>query len=107
VKLLLVTLVTVVMMPVQAQQRFTGTITDDTCAGIGHGQMRMDPSDAECARLCVISHGSPWVLEVGGTIYKLSDQTRPREFAARRVTVTGTLDARTNTIQVTSIRPAR
>lgn len=92
------------LSPVQQRpQTFTGVVTDEMCAGVGHASMRMDPSDAECARLCVVSHGALWVLESGKDIYILSDQTAPERLAAKRVRVTGTLDARTKTLTVRSI----
>jgi hypothetical protein len=106
-KYLLVGLVTLTSLSAaQRQQTFTGTISDEMCAGVGHVAMRMDPSDAECARLCVMSHGSLWVLEVGKEIYNLSDQTTPASFAAQRVRVVGTLDAKSKTITVSSIAAA-
>jgi hypothetical protein len=37
----------------------------------------------------------------------LSDQKTPEKFAAKKVTVTGTLDAKTKTIQVDSIAAAK
>ena len=85
---------------------FTGTIQDFECAGLGHERMRMGPTDAECVRMCVLAHGVPYVLEVGQTVYFLSDQATPAEFAAQPVIVTGTLDAAAMTITVESIRPA-
>ena len=88
-------------------QTFTGVITDEMCAGVGHAAMRMGPTDAECARLCVTSHGAMWVLEAGKDIYILSDQQTPDTFAAQKVTVVGTLDAKTKTIQVKSIAAAK
>ena len=91
----------------QKSQTFTGIITDDMCAGIGHAHMRMGPTDAECTRMCVISHGSSYVLEDGKTIYTLSDQKTPERFAAQKVKVTGRLNAGTKTIQVDSIVAAR
>jgi len=88
-------------------QTFTGVITDEMCAGVGHAAMRMGPTDAECARLCVTSHGAMWVLEAGKDIYTLSDQQTPDRFAAQKVTVVGTLDAKTKTITVQSIAAAK
>jgi hypothetical protein len=87
----------------QDRQTFTGTITDDMCAGVGHAQMQMGPTDAECTWACVIAHGASYVLEDGKTIYMLSDQTTPDTFAGQKVTVVGTLDEGTKTIQVESI----
>lgn len=87
----------------QSTQTFTGIITDEMCAGIGHAHMRMGPTDAECTRMCVLAHGSLYVLEDGKNVYLLSDQKTPERFAALKVTVTGTLDAKTKTIAVDTI----
>lgn len=87
----------------QAAETFTGTITDEMCAKDGHAQMRMGPTDAECTIACVIAHGARYVLSDGKNVYILSDQKTPERFAAQKVKVTGTLDARTMTIAVTSI----
>ena len=86
---------------------FTGTVTDDACARGGHAQMRMGPTDAECTRLCVMIHGSAYVLEDGANVYVLSDQKLAEEFAAQKVRVVGTLDAKAGTIAVESISAAR
>jgi hypothetical protein len=90
-----------------ATQTFTGTVTDDTCAQGGHAQMRMAPTDAECARACAFTHGSTLVLQDGKNVYILSDQKAAEEFAAQKVTVVGTLDAKTNTIRVESLSAAK
>ena len=86
---------------------FTGTIVDAECARGGHAAMRMGPTDAECARACVLSHGADYVLEDGANIYFLSDQKAPERFAAQKVVVIGTLDPATRTIQVESISAAQ
>ena len=86
-----------------AKQTFTGTITDSICAKDGHAQMRMGPTDAECTIACVGAHDAMYVLYDGKDVYTLSDQRTPEKFAARKVRVTGTLDAKTKTIQVNSI----
>jgi len=87
----------------QRTQTFTGTITDSECAIGGHAQMRMGPTDAECTRLCVMVHNASYVLHVGKEVYMLSDQETPEQFAAQKVRVVGTLDAKTGTIRVDSI----
>jgi len=89
-----------------ASRTFTGTITDDMCALAGHASMRMGPTDAECTRACVISHGASYVLLSGKTVYALSDQKTPEQWAGQKVKVAGTLDAKTKTIQVKSITGA-
>jgi hypothetical protein len=89
-----------------SRQTFTGVITDDTCGRDGHASMRMGSTDAECTRICILAHGSAYVLDDGENLYMLSDQNTPEAFAAQKVVVTGTLDAKTKTIQVASIKAA-
>ena len=88
------------------KQTFTGTITDSMCANAGHSQMRMGPTDAECTIACISAHGATYVLYDGKDVYTLSDQQTPEKFAAQKVRVAGTLDAKTNTIQVHAITAA-
>jgi hypothetical protein len=82
---------------------FTGTIIDGECVRGGHAAMRMGPTDAECARACVLSHDSTFLLEDSTSVYQLSDQKLAERFAAQKVAVVGTLDEKTKTIQVESI----
>jgi hypothetical protein len=96
-----------VLAAAPATQTFTGTITDNMCARGGHSQMRMGPTDAECTVACVAAHGATYVLFDGKDVYTLSDQRTPEKFAAQKVKVTGTLDAKTRTIQVESITAAK
>ena len=77
------------------------------CGTAGHAQMRMGPTDAECTKACISAHGATYVLSDGKNVYVLSDQRTPEQFAAQKVTVVGTLDAKTRTIQVDSIRAAK
>lgn len=91
----------------QGKQTFTGTITDDMCARAGHAQMRMGPTDAECTIACVRAHDAKYVLDDGKDVYTLSDQRAPEKFAAQKVRVVGTLDAKTRTIRVESITAAQ
>ena len=81
-------------------QTFTGVITDDMCPLGTHSHMRMGPTDAECARACVMAHDSAYVLYDGTSAYVLSDQKAAEPFAAQKVTGRGTLDAATKTISV-------
>ena len=89
------------------KQTFTGVITDDMCGKAGHSQMRMGPTDAECTMACISAHGATYVLYDGKEVYTLSDQRTPERFAAQRVRVTGTLNAKSKTIRVESIRGAK
>jgi hypothetical protein len=89
------------------KQTFTGTITDNMCAQADHSGMRMGPTDAECTMACVSVHDAIYGLYDSKQFFTLSDQRTPAKFAARRVTVRGTLDARTMTIQVDSMTAAK
>ena len=96
-------LLVAVVSAAQDKQTFTGVITDDMCPTGTHTHMRMGPTDAECAKACVMSHGSSYVLYDGKSAYVLSDQKTPEQFVAQKVRVVGTLDAKTKTIRVESI----
>ena len=94
------------MFAAPASQTFTGTITDNMCAKSGHAGMNMG-SDSKCVEECVKSMGGKYVLYDGNEVYALSDQKSPAKFAAKKVTITGTLDAAANTIQVEKIEAAK
>jgi|SRR5690349_20774685 len=87
------------------KQTFTGVITDDMCKA-DHKSMNMGP-DPKCVVECVKGMGGKYVLYDGKNAYILSNQKTPEKFAAQKVTVSGTLDPKTNTIQVDSIKPAK
>ena len=91
----------------QGARTFTGVITDTECSTADHAHMRMGPTDAECVAACISEHGAAYALFDGKTAYALSNQKTPETFAARKVTVAGTLDAKRKIIQVESIRPAK
>jgi len=94
----------VTLTAAQGKRTFVGTITDNMCATADHSRMRMGSTDAECTIACINAHGATYVLYDGKDVYALSDQQTPEKFAGKKVTVTGTLDAKTRTIQVDSIR---
>ena len=96
-------LIIAALAPAQGTQKFTGTITDSMCAQADHSRMRMGSTDAECTIACISAHGAMYVLYGGQEVYMLSDQQTPEKFAGKKVTITGTLDAKTRTIQVDSI----
>lgn len=94
----------------QGPRKFTGKITDSMCARGDHSSMKMGSNDAECTTACVLAHGALYVLFDGERVYELSDQETPEKFAGKTVTVTGTLNAKGDTIQVILIelpRPER
>jgi hypothetical protein len=86
---------------------FTGVITDSMCAGADHSIMRMGSTAAECTIACVMAHDASYMLYDGKSAYTLSDQQTPEKFAGEKVTVKGTLDAKTKTIHVESITAAK
>ena len=91
----------------QGKRTFTGTITDSMCETGDHSRMKMGPTDGECTVACVQAHGALYVLFDGKEAYTLSDQQTPEKFAGKKVTVRGTLDAKTKKIQVESIAAAK
>jgi type 1 fimbria pilin len=96
-----------VLVTAQGKQTFTGMITDSECPAGDHSAMQMGPDDASCTISCVENHGALYLLFHGDGSYNLSDQKAPKAFAGKKVTVTGTLDAKTNTIKVDSITAAK
>ena len=99
-------LVAVASSAAQGRQTFTGVITDEMCPLGTHSHMKMGPTDAECTKACVMSHDSKYMLFDGKSAYFLSDQKTPEKFAAQRVRVTGILEPKTMTIDVSSIAVA-
>ena len=91
---------------VDEKQTFTGVITDDMCAKADHKSMNMGP-DAKCVAECIKGMSGKYVLFDGKNSYILSDQKTPEKFAAKKVTVSGTLDAKTKTIKVDKITAAK
>jgi hypothetical protein len=96
-------LVVAALAAAPGKQTFSGVITDDNCPKADHSQMRMGPTDAECARACIDAHGALYGLYDGNNFYTLSDQRTPEKFVGEKVKVIGTLDPKTKTIQVDSI----
>jgi len=90
-------------------QTFVGEISDGQCAVKGSHKEVMAKAKvntaANCVKGCARRYG--YVLYVPSTkkIYKLSDQERPAELAARKVRIKGALDKATQTIYVSSIEP--
>jgi uncharacterized protein DUF5818 len=104
---LLLALLFAPLLAAPSPRTFTGTITDSVCDRADHSGMRMGPTDAACAIACAEEHDAAFVLYDGKDVYALSDQPAARKLVARKVTVVGVLDAKTKTITVTSIAPAK
>ena len=96
------------LMAADGKRAFTCVITDSMCARGDHSSMKMGSNDAECTRACVEAHGAEYVLFNGKAAYILrGDQKLPDKFAGQKVKVTGTLDAKAHTIQVSGIAPVK
>jgi hypothetical protein len=91
----------------QTSGSWTGTVTDSMCIN-NHAMMKTNGPDSDCVKSCVRSNPSAhkYVLFDGKNSYKLSDQQAPERFAAKKVTVKGTLYPKTGVIKVDSIQPA-
>jgi len=85
---------------------FTGLITDSECAKGDHTAMNMGPG-AKCVTECVKGMGAKYVLFDGKEAYTLSDQKSAEKFAAKKVTVVGTLDDAGKNLKVDSIVAAK
>jgi hypothetical protein len=84
-----------------AAATYTGVITDTMCGAKPHTMFK-GHTDPECVRLCV-KGPHVYALLDGPTVMKLSDQKVPAQYAAQKVKVTGTYDAKSNTIKVVAI----
>jgi hypothetical protein len=90
-------------------QTFVGVITDGQCAVKGSHKEIMKKAkvntQANCVKGCARRYGFVLYEPATKKIYKLSDQERPAELAAKRVRIKGALNKATQTIYVSSIEP--
>ena len=94
---------------------FTGEIGDSQCAlnvhsfDKSHQEMlkvkSVGKTAADCTLYCIKNRGGRFVLQNKRNVYHLDNQELAEPFAGRKVKVTGTLDLKTETIQVRSIDP--
>jgi hypothetical protein len=94
---------------------FEGEIADSQCATNVHSLTRSHKemidmgsagkTAADCANYCVKSRGGRYVLQTKHEVYKLDTPELAEKNAGLKVKVTGTLDPKTNIIQVRSIDP--
>ncbi|MGH9745634.1 MAG: DUF5818 domain-containing protein [Candidatus Acidiferrales bacterium] len=95
------------------EQVFKGAIADSQCAmnvhslSQSHKEMlqgkSVGNSESDCVWYCVTERGGRFVLQNKHIVYKLDKQDLGREYAGRKVEITGTLDHETNTIHVRTI----
>jgi hypothetical protein len=97
------------LVGVAQAKNYTGEIMDSACAKAGsHAGMEKEhnmTSDSLCTQMCVKT-GAKYVLFMNGKTYDLDDQTKPANFAGKRVKVTGRMDSGSKTIKVENISPA-
>jgi hypothetical protein len=90
-------------------QTFVGVISDGQCAVKGSHKEVMAKASvntaANCVKGCARRYGYVLYVPSSKKVYKLSDQERPAELAAKRVRIKGALDKATQTIYVSSIEP--
>jgi hypothetical protein len=94
---------------------FTGEIADTPCAMNVHSLDKthtemlkvrgVGTTAADCVSYCVKNRGGRYALQTRHNVYRLDNQSLAAGFAGRKVKVTGTLDPKSETIQVTSIDP--
>ncbi len=94
---------------------FTGEIGDSQCAlnvhsfDKSHQEMlkvkSVGKTAEDCTLYCIKNRGGRFVLQTKRNVYHLDNQKLAEPFAGRKVKVTGTLDPKTETIQVRSIDP--
>lgn len=94
---------------------FTGEIGDSQCAMNVHSLDKshlemlkvksVGKTSEDCTLYCIRNRGGRFVLQNKGKVYRLDKQELAEGFAGRKVKVTGTLDSKTETIQVRSIDP--
>lgn len=94
---------------------FTGEIGDSQCAmnvhslDKSHQEMlkvkSVGKTSEDCTLYCIKNRGGRFVLQNKNNVYRLDKQELAEGFAGRKVKVTGTLDPKTETIQVRSIDP--
>jgi hypothetical protein len=96
----------------QKNETFTGEIMDSACAKMGsHDAMMKQHPNMKTAKDCTlgcVKAGRKYVLYDSSTktVYDIDDQKKAEQLAGQKVTVTGNLDAASNTIKVGNIKAA-
>jgi hypothetical protein len=99
----------------QSEKVYEGEIADSQCAlnvhslSASHKEMidmgSAGKTSTDCAHFCVKERGGKYVLQTKHEVYKLDRQDLAEKSAGHKVKLTGTLDSKTNTIQVRTMEP--
>ena len=97
----------------QTEKVYEGEVADSQCAfnvhslSASHKEMiamgSAGKTSADCAHFCVKERGGKFVLQTKHEVYKLDRQDLAEQNAGLKVKLVGTLDPKTNTVQVRSI----
>lgn len=68
-------------------------------------QASVESQKADLFTGVIVKQDGQFVLQSGGTAYRLDNQSAAAQFEGKRVRVRGTLDSSTNTIKVEGIEP--
>ncbi len=101
--LALLTAVAFAMLAFSDTQTFTGTVSDDHC-GAKHASAS-DEAQA-CVGKCV-QGGAKYVLVSSGKVYQLDAQDKFKDFAGKSVTVKGTANQDSITVESVGEAPAQ
>jgi hypothetical protein len=90
----------------------TGEIMDKQCAQMGSHENMMKAQGAKDAKECTLAcvkNGDKFALFDSATkkVYLIDSDKKVREYAGKRVQITGTYDDDAGTLQVKSIAPAQ
>ena len=93
-----------------ADQTFTGEIMDSQCAQMSTHDKMMKGQGAtnakECTIACVKSGGKYALYDPAAKrAYQLDNQKKARDYAGQKVTITGSYDSTSDSIQVKNIQP--
>jgi hypothetical protein len=101
--------------PAAGDRIYKGEISDSQCAFGVHSRHRSHDemlamghagsTPADCTRYCVHNRGGRYVLETRHDVFKLDNQELAEKYAGQSVKLIGTLDPKTNVIQVKRIEP--
>jgi hypothetical protein len=93
-----------------ADQTYTGEIMDSQCAQMASHDNMMKSEGAknakECTIACVKSGGKYALYDPAAKrAYQLDNQKKARDYAGQKVTISGTYDSGSDSIQVKNIQP--